>query len=242
MAKFCFLTFDMMMNAANCLTALVLVATMDAATAGDRPFLATTSAAAEEDDDNVWALQSWFDRAGRGANSLHSAAEYSFNPTTAVQVEWSRSRVRGEAASQDLEFEFKHLFNHIARDGWGWGINTSVVLERSQSKWQRGGWTFTVPFSLKAGDETTIHANAGVAKPRDAHREWTSALGIEHNLPRRITLFSELAREGESTLAHAGVRHWLKKDKVSIDFGMTQRRADGVRTSGWVIGLGFSDL
>ena len=219
-----------------------LAAMAGTATASDRPFLATTSAAAEEDDDNVWALQGWFDRAGRGASALHSVAEYSFNPTTSVQLEWSRSRVRGEATSQDLEFEFKHLFNHIARDGWGWGINTSLVLERSESKWQRGGWAVTLPFSLKAGDDTTLHANVGVAKPREARREWTSALALEHMLARRFTLFAELAREGESTLAQAGVRHWIKKDKVSIDFAMTQRRADGVQRSGWVIGLAFNDL
>ena len=67
--------------------ALVLAAMVGTATAGDRPFVATTSAAAEEDDDNVWAPQGWFDRAGRGASALHSAAEYSFNPTTSVQLQ-----------------------------------------------------------------------------------------------------------------------------------------------------------
>ena len=79
------------------IVALVLATMVGTVSAGDRPFLATTSAAAEEDDDNVWALQGWFDRAGRGASALHSVAEYSFNPTTSVQLEWSRSRVRGEA-------------------------------------------------------------------------------------------------------------------------------------------------
>jgi len=43
-------------------------------------------------------------------------------------------------------------------------------------------------------------------------------VAIERELFKRTTLFAELAREGEATLLHAGARHWIKREKIALDF------------------------
>jgi len=110
-----------------------------ASLANDRPYLVIASAAAEEDDDNVWAVESWATQLG-GLHSLSVAPEYAFNPTTSLQLELGAIRRRDSDESASFaELEFKHLFNHIARDGYGWGVVAS--LGRSRTALPRCGAT-----------------------------------------------------------------------------------------------------
>ena len=227
-------------TALRCLAAALLCAAT-AAHASDRPYLATNSAAAEEDDDNVWAIESWLERVRHG-DALHATVEYAFDPTTSLQLEWVRTRALGLGKVQDIELEFKHLFNHIARDGWGWGLSATISASRSESHWQRSAWTLTLPLSMRIGDESLLHLNAGVAKPVDERIKHTAAIAAERVVWRRTTLFGELARDADGTLAHVGVRYWVKKDRVSIDFALMQRRSEGRRVNGVVFGVGFNDL
>lgn len=82
-------------------------------------FPETTTAVAEEDDDNVWAVASNYQQVGENRISVGSV-EYAFNPTNSIQFEITHHRDReADTAEQEVEIEFKHLFNHIARDGWG---------------------------------------------------------------------------------------------------------------------------
>jgi hypothetical protein len=67
-------------------------------------------------------------------------------------------------------------------------------------------------------------------------------IGIERELFKRTLFFAELAREGEVTFMQIGARHWLRRDKLAIDFSLQQQRADGGRASGFVVGLGWYDL
>jgi hypothetical protein len=205
----------------------------------DRPFLLTSSAAAEEDDDRVWALETWWQRAG-AERSFSVAPEYAFDPTNSIQLELAG----GSGKARSAELELKHLFNHIAREGWGWGIDVSLTTasaEGSGWKWQRV--SAKLPWSLALRDgEAMLHVNAGVQKQRDDRREWVGSLAFEHKLPWRTRAFVELGREDRKTQWHAGARHWIKREKLALDLGVLRSRTEGDKANGIVIGLGWYDL
>ena len=207
--------------------------------ASDRPFLLTSNAAAEEDDDRVWAVETWWQRVG-SQRGFTVAPEYAFNPTTSIQFELSRGSGNAKAA----EAEFKHLFNHIARDGWGWGIDVSLSASSADDGgWKQQGLTVKVPYTLQLrGGDALLHLNMGVQKQRDERREWVASAAFEHKLPWRSSAFIEIGREDRQTLWHAGVRHWLRRDKLALDVSVQQLRGGGDRASGMVIGVAWYDL
>jgi hypothetical protein len=214
------------------------------AVAGDRPYLATHTAVAEEDDDAVWSVESWAQRLG-SVRTLSLAPEYAFNPTTSLQFEFSTSHDRSAIDNgQTAEIEFKHLLNHIARDGYGWGLVASLGLGSAQGgAWRRGAAMIKLPLSLALWEsDGALHLNAGLAKEPDARRETLLSAAIEYQVARRTTLFAEAAREGDSTLLHAGVRWWLKKERFALDLAWQRQRVPGSIDSGVVVGLGWYDL
>lgn len=226
-----------------CLAAMASLSGIPAV-AADRPFLATASAAAEEDDDNVWSVETLFQRLGP-VRGFAVAPEYAFNPTTSIQVEFARVRDRAAGeTTQQAELEVKHLFNHIARDGYGVGIVASVGFGKAQGgSFRRDEWNLALPFTLALWEGSgALHVNAGVSWPRGERREWNRSLAIEREVWKRTTLFGEVARLGDATLVHAGVRHWLRREKLALDVSAQRVRADGARESGFVIGLGWYDL
>jgi hypothetical protein len=207
--------------------------------ANDRPFLITSNAAAEEDDDQVWSVESWWQRLG-SQRAFTVAPEYAFNPTTSIQFELSR----GTGKAKGVEVEFKHLFNHIARDGWGWGIDLSLSgASVGESDSKRRGVTVKLPYTLqlRAGD-ALLHLNLGLQKERDERREWVASAAFEHKLPWRSTAFVEIGREDRQTLLHAGVRHWIRRDKLALDLSLQQTRGGGEKASGAVFGIAWYDL
>lgn len=214
------------------------------ARAGDRPYLATTSAAAEEDDDDVWSVESWFQRIG-SVRTLTVAPEYAFSPTTSLQIEAARFRNRNAGGSMSIaELEFKHLFNHIARDGYGWGVAASVGFAKpSGQSMGRDEWGLTFPFTLSLWDGGgQLHLNAGASWPRGEGREWNASVSLEGEVWRRTTLYGELARLGDVKLLHAGMRYWVRREKLAFDVSLQRLRGDGSRERGIVIGVGVYDL
>lgn len=92
------------------LLAAALFGTLPVA-AQDRPFLATWRAMAEEDDDEVWEFE-----AARWDNRF------------------------GNGVSGGLEIAYRHLFNHIDRDGWCIGVAVAAELARPVGQsWPGGG-------------------------------------------------------------------------------------------------------
>jgi hypothetical protein len=67
-------------------------------------------------------------------------------------------------------------------------------------------------------------------------------VGIEREVARHTTLFAELARDGDLKYGQVGARYWLKKERFAVDFSLQQRRSDGQRASGFLVGLGRYDL
>ena len=214
------------------------------ACAADRPLLLTASAAAEEDDDNVWAIESWWQRVG-SQRTFSIAPEYAFSPTDSVQFEFSRSRdhAAGER-SHGLEIELKHLFNRIGRDGFGWGVDLALAAGSANgSGWRAQGLALKLPWTLAIGESgALLHANAGIAKARGERREFVASAAYEHPLPGRVTGFVEIGRADRQTLLHAGVRHWIKRDKLAVDLAVQRIRAGSDSASGVVIGINWYDL
>ena len=212
--------------------------------AADRPFLLTAAAAAEEDDDNVWAIESWWQRVGT-QRTFSVAPEYAFSPTDSIQFEFSRSRDRAAGGrSHGLEIEFKHLFNRIGRDGWGWGVDIALALgNANRGAWQHQGLAIKLPWTLQLRDGgAALHVNAGLSKARGERREWVGSAAYEHELPGRITGFVEVGREDRQTLLHGGVRHWLKREKLALDFSVQRLRGATGSSSGVLVGINWYDL
>jgi hypothetical protein len=223
---------------------VLLLGVLSIAQAADRPWISTNSAAADEDDQDNWAFDTWFSHL-RTLRSVHATAEYAFMPTTSLQVEAEHERDRDARQSTTaIGMEFKHLFNHIARDGYGWGVVAQLGAAKAGSEaWKRDELGLKVPFTLSLWDgDGALHVNAGVAKPRDERRLWTRSLALERELFRRVTGFAELAREGDTRIAHAGARYWVKREKLVIDLAWQRQRSDGARASGWLLGIGWYDL
>jgi hypothetical protein len=212
--------------------------------AGDRPYLATNTAVAEEDDDGVWSVATGLQHVG--VNSIASGSvEYAFNPTTSVQFEFTRTRDSDAAATEhEAEIEFKHLFNHIARDGWGWGVSASLIFSRPQDKvWRHGGVAFSVPYSLSLWDgDGLLHLNAGFNKPMDDDVQWKASAAIERKVAKHTTLFAELALQGKQALLHSGIRYWVKRDKFAIDASLQRVSSNQQSSKGFVIGFNLFDL
>lgn len=209
----------------------------------DRPFQ-TARTAVLEDDENVWSFESWAQRLGT-VRGISVEPEYTFSAGTSVQVELSRyTDRRGSETGHEAEIEFKQIFNNVARDGWGWGLSGTLAAQRTR---ESGGTVpsvgIKVPLSISLGDGGGyLHLDAGITKERDARRAWSGAAGIERELLKRTLFFGELAREGGVTFMQVGARHWLRRDKLAIDFSLQQQRAEGGRVSGFIVGLGWYDL
>jgi hypothetical protein len=118
------------------------------AQASDRPFLIVTTAAAEDDDDQVWSIEA-FALSGGGSTAQNLTLGYSFNPLQSVQIETAHV-----SSGATVEFEYKHLFNDIARDRWGVGLNLAYgTLKPSGQPWRHGAWSVVLPLSWQLGDD-----------------------------------------------------------------------------------------
>ncbi len=232
-------------TACTCLAVGVVLALGAArAQADDRPFVQTSHAVAEDDDEGNWSLETWWLPVG-SRRVFNLAPEYAFSPYTTLQFRnfVAQDRLLGER-SVGVETEFKHLFNHLGRDGFGWGVHVSLTVAREgeaafQVQSLAAKWIGTL--NLLGGD-AKLHLNGGLNKVRAERREWIGSLVLEHKLPWRSTAFFELGREDRENLLHAGVRHWVRRDKMAVDFSAQQQRLREGRARGLVLGLAWYDL
>lgn len=214
------------------------------ASSNDRPYQATWTAVADEDDDGLWSIESWATWLG-SQRTFTLAPEYAFSPTTNLQLELTRVRTLGvDDAATLAELEFKHLFNHIARDGYGTGIVVTLGANKARGAgWRGDEWSVKLPLSVSLWEgQGLLHVNASIDGFRDEKHQWTAALALEREVWRRTTLFGELARVGDTTLLHGGVRYWIKREKWAVDFSLQRVRADGRQQNGGVLGINWYDL
>lgn len=228
-----------------------------AALANDRPFQMARTAVME-DDDEVFGLDVWAQRRG-GLRGFSVEPEYAFSPATSVQLELTRwvDRRGGGRSGHEAEVEFKHLFNHIARDGWGAGISLGAGREIDRGEGGRNSAVLRVPVSVDLrpvigrGAGSYLHLNLGTARTQGERRQFTQALAAEHAFSRHLSAFAEWTHQGSGQHhAQLGVRHWIQHEKLSFDIAWQQHRGAGVdgeqsaarRAAGLIIGLGWYDL
>ncbi|CAN5698890.1 hypothetical protein BH11PSE8_BH11PSE8_48020 [soil metagenome] len=213
-----------------------------AAHANDRPFQVARTAVME-DDEQVWSFESWAQRRG-SVRGLSFEPEYTFDSANSIQFEVSRFiDRRGQETGHEAEVELKHLFNNIARDGYGWGVSAAVGAERSRGEGTVRSLGLKLPLSISIGDDGAyLHLNGGITKASNSRRAWTASAGIEREVFKRTVLFAEIAHEGDLRFAQIGARHWLRREKLAIDLSLQQQRSEGQRASGFVLGVGWYDL
>lgn len=225
--------------------ALLLCSLAGPARPADRPYLVTNSAAAEEDEEQVWAVETWYRHSRRGQRSLTVAPEYAFDPVNSAQVEFRRVLERDEANGHEIEVEFKHLFTRIERDGIGFGAVLTLDTERRSGggPLRRSATSLflplTVPFGAGLGQ---VHLNPGLAWPRGESMRPIGALAVEATLARRTELFGEWARDAEGGLALAGVRYWIRRERLAVDLAWQREQGEGRTTRGLVLGIAWYDL
>lgn len=227
-----------------CLAAWLVCAAHPAA-AADRPFLSANTAVAENDEEQVWAVENWYRRAGR-VQSLTVAPEYAFDPFNSLQLEMRRVVRREDVGGHELELEYKHLFNSLDHDGWGWGVVATVDLERPQGgPWERRAVSVFVPLTLKLGEANAdglVHLNPAITKPRGERRMFVGAVAAEREVWRRTSLFGEIARDDDGRMVQLGLRHWIKRERLAVDIAWQRVRNNEQRSIGVVLGIAWHDL
>jgi len=213
------------------------------ARANDRPFQIARTAVME-DDEQVWSFESWAERRGT-LRGLSVEPEYTFSGGTSLQLQLSRYVDRNAVLTgNETELEFKHIFNHIGRNGWGLGLSGALGLERSPGEASVRTYSLKLPLSITLGEGyATLHLGPGLSKSSGTRRTWTGAVAIEREVFKRTTAFAELAHEGTLRLAQIGARHWLRRDKLAFDIAWQQQQRSGeARSAGLTLGLGWYDL
>lgn len=220
------------------------------AIADDRPFLRTGTAIVEDDDERVFELHGVV-LAGKRFQGPGLQLEYSFSPTFSMEVEWSRIRdkVEGES-SREIGLGFRMAWIDPARDGWGLATRFSVEREReSDDGWDRPEWKGVLAYSLPWSDRTAwLHANVGIRyQSADAgERRWTGlwSLAVQKEISRQTALFAEAAgaQGGADRLLQIGLRQWVRREKVALDFSVGRQFDSGARSNFVVLGLSIYDI
>jgi hypothetical protein len=226
--------------------ALILVPLLSiagtAAWCNDRPFQSARTAVME-DDEYTGSIETWAQRFG-GVRGLSFEPEYTFAGGFSIQGELTRLKDReGHETGHEAELEFKQIFNHIGRDGYGVGISAAFSRAKLGDLDTVRAVSLRLPLSVALGTTgALLHLNVGAEKATGSRREWTTAVAAEREIYKRTWLFAEFSKTGPEKFAQIGVRHWLKKEKLALDFSLQQQRSDGSRASGFILGLGVYDL
>ncbi|WP_298235315.1 hypothetical protein [uncultured Azohydromonas sp.] len=235
--------------------ALVFCFTAPPARAADRPYL-VLSTAAMEDDEQSWSLGGRLIRTGAD-NALQFGLEYGFTRATSVELEWTVERAGGGEHAREAELEFKQLFNDSERDGWGAGLSVTLGLTRERLEGDEGatepgeppgrrarrGLTVQLPLSVPLWQEQGLaHVNLGWQREPSGGGQGFLAAGLERRLAGRTWGFGEAVWQPGKRLLHAGIRHWLRRDRLALDLSVQRQQDDGRWRNGVVIGVVAYDL
>lgn len=221
-----------------------------AAWADDRPFLRTTSAVVEDDDERVFEFTATHVVAKK-QRSTSAQLGYSFSPTWSVEMEQGLQRDRIEGHTErEQGLGLRLSWVDPAREGWGLATRLSVEREReSGEEWTRPQWRGVMAFSLPlAGKRAWLHANLGArySPPVSGSQRWAGLWSLAAQMPlsRRTALFAEAAgaSDGLDRMVQFGVRQWLQREKVAIDWGWGRQWARDTPANFLAISLSLYDL
>ncbi|WP_119154538.1 hypothetical protein [Caldimonas tepidiphila] len=219
------------------------------AVASERPFVLGGHALQEDDDERVWEASTRLEGRG-GFKALDVELEYAFEPNLSVEFGWAR-RLGDEARESELEVGVRRVWRDPARHGLGvaFSLEVEVEAERETEPGERGGWrygatTLSMPLSWqweRAGLWT--HLTLGAQHERDEGTRPLAVLGLQQPITRQLEAFGEwgAVREREGVL-HAGVRWWLKREKLALDLSVLRRRDGAERPESLLLGLSVFDL
>ena len=150
----------------------------------------------------------------------------------------------GADTGHEAELEFKYIVNRIGVDGWAWAVSATLAAERLRETGRSSkSIALKLPVSFELWPrEGYLHLNAGIAKANNSRRALLRSAAIEREVFRRTTAFAEVARDGELRFVQAGVRHWIRREKLALDFSLQRQGSGGRQTSGFILGLGMYDL
>jgi hypothetical protein len=233
------------------LPALVLCACAGAA-ANERPFVLASTAAQEEDDDRVFEVSVGFERAGR-SRALATELQYSFEPGLSLQLGWSRRLVRNDEGERETELslEGRRVLRDPARHVVGVAVEVELQAEREvpageRRGWRLGGASATLPLSMQWGAKhgfAWLHLTPGLEHRRGDGTRPLLSLAAQWPVARHVELFGEWgAVRRRDAVAQAGVRWWIKHDKIALDVSGGRRRIDGERAPALWITWSVKDL
>jgi hypothetical protein len=238
----------------SCLACAAVVAcllTTEAAHA-DQPFLQLETATVEHDDErNVEMGASW--GRTRHAQTRQFVLEYNFSPLSSVELELGSTRARHEnEREREIELGYRYVLVDHNRDDWGLALKASAEWEKESGEDGKGPWRYAGPTVLAAwvlplaDNRVRLHANAGLRYKRDdrvSQRLW--GLGAEAHLTPGVVAFAEWGvRRAQDRLQHAGLRWWVKRDKVAVQLSGSRTRdaASGETAQGVHVGVTLSDV
>jgi hypothetical protein len=217
--------------------------------ASERPFLLSGTAIQEDDDERVFEFSSWAEK-GRGFKSLNAELQYSFVPDFSVELGWGRrlTRTDGEReAETELEAGLRKVLRDPARHGLGVAFTLEAEAAREVAGGEREGWryattTAAMPLSWQWGPVWT-HVTVGLQHQRRAGTRPLAALALLGRVSSSAELFAEwgAVREREG-LAQAGLRYWLRRERVALEVSAVRRREGGERVETLMLGLSLMDL
>ena len=205
------------------------------ALADERPFVLGSTAVQEDDDERVWEVAPRLE-AGSGRKMLDVELEYAYEPSLSVELEWARRLGEDERETEQpvdaqqrtgREVEAQRDVEQGEREGWGYG-STTFKMPLSRQWEATGTWT---------------HLTLGLQHERDEGTKPLAVIALQQPLSRRLELFGEwgAVREREGVL-HAGVRWWVKREKLALDLSVLRRRDGDERPGTVMLGLSVLDL
>ncbi len=213
--------------------------------ADDRPFLRTATAVVEDDDERVFEFSAT-GLSHRHGDGLSLQGGYSFSPTLSVEAELGLSRERAEGSrGRETGIGVWQAWIDPAREGWGLAGKLGAEWDRNaagepRQRTLRGVVAASLPLS---GKQVWLHGNAGIEQREGEGRAGIWSLALQGELDRRWALFGEIASSSRrDELVQAGVRHWLKRDKIALDLSVGRERIEQDRRGFVAAGLAFYDL
>lgn len=214
----------------------------------DRPFLRLETATVDDDGDQGLEA-SWLTSQSKLSRSHQLDGQINLTPEWALEAQlgWSAER-QGPDREKDLDLELRHVLIDHRREGWGLAVRGSLGWRRPDNN----GWALEEKKLMAATlmpvwqERVFIHLNAGMAHtPSDAQTRPVWALGTESAARRSWGVFAEVAgHAAHERLLHAGLRWWIKKEKVALQWSRSVRHdlVTGLTEPSLHVGLTLYDL
>lgn len=218
------------------------------AMAAERPFVLGGTAVQEDDDERVWEAATRLEGRRGGHKALELELEYAFEPSLSVELGWAR-RLGDDERETELELGARHVWRDPARHAVGVAFELEVEAQREvedgeREGWRYGGTTLLVPLTrVWESSGLRTHLTLGLQHARDEGTKPLAVLALQQPLTRRLEAFAEwgAVREREG-VAHAGMRWWVKREKVALDLSVLRRRDGAERPEAVLLGLSVMDL